>query len=49
VPYGDIECLKLPEGADGTEDDYVIPAEVSPTGWHARQLARAMPGESAAI
>jgi len=49
VPYGDSKCLKLPEGADEIEDDYVMPAYIFPTDWHATELAGVMPGESVVI
>jgi threonine dehydrogenase-like Zn-dependent dehydrogenase len=49
VPYGDFNCLKLPEGAEEREDDYVMLADIFPTGWHATELAGLMPGESVVI
>lgn len=49
VPYGDFNCLKLPEGAAEREDDYVMLADIFPTGWHATELAGLMPGESVVI
>ena len=49
VPYGDFNCLKLPEGAEEKEDDYVMLADIFPTGWHATELAGLMPGESIVI
>jgi threonine dehydrogenase-like Zn-dependent dehydrogenase len=49
VPYGDFNCLKLPEDAAEREDDYVMLADIFPTGWHATELAGLMPGESVVI
>ena len=49
VPYGDFNCLKLPAGAAEQEDDYVMLADIFPTGWHATELAGLMPGESVLI
>ncbi len=49
VPYADFNCLKLPEGAQEQEDDYVMLADIFPTGWHATRLAGLMPGESVVI
>ncbi len=49
VPYADFNCLKLPEGAEEREDDYVMLADIFPTGWHATELAGLKPGESVVI
>jgi glutathione-independent formaldehyde dehydrogenase len=49
VPYGDFNCLKLPEDAAEREDNYVMLADIFPTGWHATELAGLMPGESVVI
>ena len=49
VPYGDFNCLKLPEGAQEKENDYVMLADIFPTGYHATELARVQPGESVVI
>jgi glutathione-independent formaldehyde dehydrogenase len=49
VPYGDFNCLKLPEDAAEREDDYVMLSDIFPTGWHATELAGLMPGESVVI
>ncbi|MBI0445108.1 glutathione-independent formaldehyde dehydrogenase [Deinococcus sp. DB0503] len=49
VPFGDFNCLKLPEDAAEKEDDYVMLADIFPTGWHATRLANLMPGDSIAI
>lgn len=49
VPYADFNCLVLPEDAQEREDDYVMLADIFPTGWHATELAGLQPGESIAI
>ena len=49
VPYADFNCLKLPEDAADREDDYVMLADIFPTGWHATELAGLQPGESVVI
>lgn len=49
VPYADYNCLKLPEDADEKEKDYVMLADIFPTGWHATRLADLKPGESIVI
>ena len=49
VPYGDFNCLVLPEDATEKEDDYVMLADIFPTGWHSTRLAGLMPGESVVI
>jgi glutathione-independent formaldehyde dehydrogenase len=49
VPYGDFNCLILPEGAEEKESDYVMLADIWPTGYHATELACVAPGESVVI
>ena len=49
VPYGDFNCLKLPESAAEQQDDYVMLTDIFPTGWHATELAGLLPGESVVI
>jgi glutathione-independent formaldehyde dehydrogenase len=49
VPYGDFNCLRLPEDAQEKEDDYVMLSDIFPTGYHATELARVRPGESVVI
>lgn len=49
VPYGDFNCLKLPEDAKEKENDYVMLSDIFPTGWHATELAGLKPGESIVI
>ncbi|HKU16995.1 MAG TPA: glutathione-independent formaldehyde dehydrogenase [Steroidobacteraceae bacterium] len=49
VPYGDFNCLKLPDDAEEKEDEYVMLADIFPTGYHATELAKLQPGESIVI
>jgi glutathione-independent formaldehyde dehydrogenase len=49
VPYGDFNCLRLPEDAKEKEADYVMLSDIFPTGWHATELAGLKPGESVVI
>jgi threonine dehydrogenase-like Zn-dependent dehydrogenase len=49
VPFADFNCLKLPDDAEEKEDDYVMLADIFPTGWHATRLAELRPGESVVI
>lgn len=49
VPYGDFNCLKLPEDAVEKEKDYVMLSDIFPTGWHATEMAGLKPGESVVI
>lgn len=49
VPYADFNCLVLPEGAEEQENDYVMLADIWPTGYHATELACVEPGESVVI
>lgn len=46
VPYADFNCLLLPEDAREKENDYVMLADIFPTGWHATELACVQPGDS---
>lgn len=48
VPFADFNALQLPEG-DEHEDDFILLADVFPTGYHATVLADVRPGESVAI
>jgi glutathione-independent formaldehyde dehydrogenase len=50
VPFADVNCLKLPgtEG-DDLEDDFLMLADVLPTGFHAAVLANVQPGGTVAI
>jgi glutathione-independent formaldehyde dehydrogenase len=49
VPFGDFNCLKLPEDAEEKQNDYVMLADIFPTGWHATRLANIKPGDSISI
>jgi glutathione-independent formaldehyde dehydrogenase len=49
VPYGDYNCLVLPEDAEEKERDYVMLSDIFPTGWHSTRLANLVPGESVVI
>ena len=49
VPYGDFNCLKLPPDAQEKETDYVMLADIFPTGWHCTELAGVQPGESVVV
>ena len=49
VPFGDYNCLVLPEDAKEKENDYVMLSDIFPTGYHATELAGLKPGESVVI
>ncbi len=49
VPHGDFNCLRLPSERALKETDYVMCADVFPTGYHATQLAGVRPGESVVV
>ncbi len=49
VPYGDFNCLVLPEDANDKEDDYVMLADIWPTGYHAVEMSGLQPGESIVV
>ena len=49
VPYGDFNCLVLPPGSEEKENDYVMLADIFPTGYHATELAGVLPGETVVI
>ena len=49
VPYGDFNCLVLPRDSAEKESDYVMLADIFPTGYHATELAGVRPGESVVI
>ena len=50
MPFADVNCLKLlgTEG-DEFERDFLILADVLPTGYHAAKLANVQPGGTVAI
>ena len=49
VPYGDYNCLVLPEDAQEKEDDYVMLSDIFPTGYHATELAGVKPGDAVVV
>ena len=50
VPFADFNCLKLPgTPGDEFEDDFVLLADIFPTGWHATELAKVRSGDSVAV
>lgn len=49
VPYGDYNCLVLPEDAREKENDYVMLSDIFPTGYHATELAQMKVGDSVVI
>jgi glutathione-independent formaldehyde dehydrogenase len=50
VPFADFNCLKLPgRPGDEFEDDFVLLADIFPTGWHAAELANVKSGDSVAV
>jgi glutathione-independent formaldehyde dehydrogenase len=49
VPYGDFNCLRLPPDSIEKEADYVMLADIFPTGYHATELADVQPGESVVV
>jgi len=49
VPFGDFNCLVLPEDAEEKENDYVMLSDILPTGYHATELACVQPGDSVVI
>jgi glutathione-independent formaldehyde dehydrogenase len=49
VPFGDFNCLSLPEDAKDKEADYAMLADIWPTGWHGTELAGVRPGDSVVI
>jgi glutathione-independent formaldehyde dehydrogenase len=48
VPYADFNCLPLPAGTEH-ESDFVLLADVFPTGYHGCRLAGVSPGETVAV
>jgi glutathione-independent formaldehyde dehydrogenase len=48
VPFADFNCLKLPEGSEH-ESDFIMLADIFPTGYHACELADVSPGETVAV
>jgi glutathione-independent formaldehyde dehydrogenase len=48
VPFADFNCEKLPPGTDH-ERDFVLLADIFPTGYHGCEMAGVAPGESVAV
>ncbi|MET7293931.1 glutathione-independent formaldehyde dehydrogenase [Streptomyces griseoloalbus] len=48
VPYADFNCLKLPQGKE-KENDFILLADIFPTGYHGCELAQVRPGESVTV
>jgi glutathione-independent formaldehyde dehydrogenase len=48
VPFADFNCLKLPLSAE-RDADYVLLADIFPTGYHGCELAQVSPGETVAV
>jgi len=48
VPYADFNCLPLPAGTEH-EADFILLADIFPTGWHGVVLSGFKPGESIAV
>jgi glutathione-independent formaldehyde dehydrogenase len=49
VPYADFNCLVLPRDSLEKETDYVMLADIFPTGYHATELAGVQPGDSVVV
>jgi glutathione-independent formaldehyde dehydrogenase len=49
VPWGDFNCLRLGEDAEERQTDYVMLADIFPTGYHATELAGVQPGDQTVI
>jgi glutathione-independent formaldehyde dehydrogenase len=48
VPYADFNCLELPEGREH-ETDFIMLADIFPTGYHGCELAEVSPGDTVAV
>jgi glutathione-independent formaldehyde dehydrogenase len=48
VPYGDFNCLRLPDAKE-KQYDYALLSDIFPTGWHCTRLAGLQAGESIVI
>lgn len=48
VPYADFNCLPLPAGTEH-ETDFILLADIFPTGYHGCELAEVKPGESVVV
>jgi glutathione-independent formaldehyde dehydrogenase len=48
VPFADFNCLKLPQGTEH-ELDFILLADIFPTGYHGNELAEVSPGETVSV
>ena len=48
IPFADFNCLVLPPGKEH-ESDFVLLADIFPTGYHGCELAGVQPGETVAV
>ena len=48
VPFADYNCLVLPPGNEH-ESDFILLADIFPTGYHGCELAQVSPGESVVV
>ncbi|WNF01450.1 glutathione-independent formaldehyde dehydrogenase [Streptomyces luomodiensis] len=48
VPFADFNCLRLPPGEE-FESDFILLADIFPTGYHGCELAEVSPGESVVV
>jgi len=48
IPYADFNALKLPPGKEH-ESDFILLADIFPTGWHGVSLSGFKPGESIGV
>jgi glutathione-independent formaldehyde dehydrogenase len=49
VPFADFNCLRLPPDSVEKENDYVMLADIFPTGWHGTRLAGVAAGDTVAV
>jgi threonine dehydrogenase-like Zn-dependent dehydrogenase len=49
VPFADFNALQLPEDSVEKENDYVMLADIFPTGWHGTRLAKVAPGDTVTV
>ncbi|MEU1593212.1 glutathione-independent formaldehyde dehydrogenase [Streptomyces sp. NPDC005708] len=49
VPYGDFNALRLGEDAAERQKDYVMLADIFPTGYHATEMAEVKPGDQTVV
>ncbi|KAL4792765.1 hypothetical protein BDV19DRAFT_400421 [Aspergillus venezuelensis] len=48
VPYADFNALKLPPGTEN-EADFILLADIFPTGWHGVEISGFQPGDTVAV